>query len=166
MSGRVRLALAAALASAVACTGESREPGTSSAGQLRVERAVLVPGAGLAPAVVYAEVVNATDAPDTLTALRVAGAAAAMLHRSETDSAGHVSMHHVASVAIAPQSTVRLAPGGLHAMVEGLSPAPVRGDSVVVTFAFARAGAREVFAAVIGYADVERATDPHSHGHK
>jgi copper(I)-binding protein len=153
--GGVALTLAAA-----GCAAKDRDVAPALEAVVRVERAVLVPGAGLAPAVLYADLVNRTDTPDTLTRIDADGAQSAMLHGTVADSAGRVTMHMVSFVEIPARGTARLVPGALHGMIQGLSPAPTRGDSISVTFTFVRTGAVTVAAAIIDYADVERVVRP------
>jgi hypothetical protein len=119
---------------------------------------VFVPGAGFAPGVLYARIDNPTAQADTLMGVAIGNATSAMLHMSATDSTGRISMKAVVTAALPARGTLWLAPGGLHAMIEGLTPRPARGDSVTVAFRFARASEIRTFARVIDYSDVDSLT--------
>ncbi len=125
--------------------------------ELTIARPLLVPGAGYAPGVLYAVIDNRTALTDTLVAIELRGTIVT-LHASMSAGGGPASMAPAGHVAIPAHQSVRLAPGGLHAMVEALPAGIARGDSVAVTFRFARGGARAVFAHVVDYRDVDSLT--------
>ena len=137
----------AAAACLVACT-------SCSPRALAIDGVVVVPGAGFAPGVLYANVENPGGTADTLLSVDVVGATAASLHENVTDSAGRTTMRMVHHLAIPPGWRVSLSPGGVHAMIDGLRTALTRGDSVGVTFHFARAGSVAGMARVVDYTDV------------
>lgn len=115
---------------------------------------LVTPAAG-SPAVLYLWVTNPTARADTVTALEVAGADSAQVHRTMAIGAGMEQMVPVAALPVAAHDTVKLAPGGLHVMVFGL-PARLRaGDSTAVTVTFRNAGDVTGYARVITYAQVD-----------
>jgi copper(I)-binding protein len=133
----------------------------------------VVAPAGTAPAVLYAVLENHTGRADTLTTIATPAARVAELHQTVATSShehatasmpgmsGHdmtsMSMRPIPALPIDANATLRFAPGGYHVML--MDPAPLRaGDSVDVTFQFARAHQITTRARVITYADVDTAT--------
>ncbi len=146
MSTRVVAALAtAALA---ACAGEA--PKAPPVAAMAVTRAYVVLPAGASPAALYATIINGTPRADTLTAVEL-GDLAVMLHGADMTMLG--------AVPVAAGATERLLPGGRHGMITAFS-GHARGDSLPLTFRFARGGAVVVKAHVIAYADVDTAAPP------
>lgn len=99
---------------------------------------------------VYFTIDNRGADADTLTAVEVGGAAVAMLHE-QVAVGGRMQMRHLASLPLPPHSTVQLAPGKLHVMLEGMAHPPSAGDTLRVTLHLARAGVRMVRAPVLTY---------------
>ncbi len=99
---------------------------------------------------VYFTVENRGKAADTLADVEVTGALVAMIHEQVATGA-MVEMRHLGALPLPPRSTVRLAPGGLHVMTEGLDRAPVAGDTLEVTLRFARSGELKLKAPVLAY---------------
>jgi copper(I)-binding protein len=128
---------------------------------LFVHDAFLVPGAGLAPGVLYATVTNPTARPDTLVAIESAAAASLMLHATRSDGAGRETMAMVPALEIPAHGSASLIPGAVHAMVDGLRPGIVPGDTATVTFRFTHGGLVQTVAKVIDYGDVDRLTAAH-----
>jgi len=87
----------------------------------------------------YATLSNHTPRPDTLIAVSSPWAVDGSLH-TMVEEGGMMRMHAVPGIVISPQVVVRLEPGSLHGMLEGLLAQPVAGDSIEVTFVFALAG--------------------------
>lgn len=143
----------AALAGIAACAPRDTTP------RITVEQAVFVPGAGVAPAVIYATFANAGGA-DTLVAIESDAADTITIHVTMTDSAGRMMMHPGAALPVPMRGTAHLAPGATHGMASGLHGQFVRGDSITITFRFARQGTVGVRAAVIDHAQVDSATTP------
>jgi len=134
---------------AAACT----DPGDP---KIDIQGAWVVTGAGVSPSAVYATFRNDRSVDDTLLAVIPDRADGVMLHETTTDELGRVQMRHLDEIPIPARSTVTLKPGGLHAMVSRFEETVVRGDSVSVTFRFARAGAITLNVAVIDHSEVER----------
>jgi len=99
---------------------------------------------------VYLTVTNSGSAPDTVAGVEVSGALVAMIHEQVTVG-DRVEMRHVGPLPVAAGSTVVLAPGGYHVMIEGMEQPPVAGDTLDVTLRFARAGSVTVRAPVLPY---------------
>lgn len=114
----------------VSCAGDGGPADGLAAGPLRVTPPVMglptVPGQGAAYLVLH------NPSPDTVVVAgaRVPGATTS-LHRTAM-SDGMMRMRPVARLALAPGETVRLEPGGLHLMVEGLAPTLAVGDSLAL----------------------------------
>jgi copper(I)-binding protein len=127
-----------------------------AAAQPRVTRAFVVAPAGSAPIAIYATIVNPGDAPDTVRACDAELTTECGLHEQRTAGA-MMTMHPIAGAVVPPHDTLRLLPGGVHAMLGRVARPPQPGDSVGITFYLARAGAVSVRAPVVAYGDLERA---------
>lgn len=99
---------------------------------------------------VYLTVTNRGEVPDTIVGVEVTGALVAMIHE-QVSVDDRVEMRHVGQLPIPAGSTVVLAPGGFHVMIEGMASPPVVGDTLDVALRFARAGAVTVRAPVLAY---------------
>ena len=85
------------------------------------------PGTDVAAA--YLTLTNTGTQPVTVVGVRSSAAAQAMIHETKL-SGSTASMRARESLLIAPGATVRLAPDGLHVMLQGLSHALKAGDAV------------------------------------
>ena len=108
---------------------------------------------------VYATIANTGTTPDTLVSVTATHAGSATLHAT-MDHGGMKMMMPADPVAIAPESVVRLAPGGTHVMLEGLTRRFAPGDTMPLTFVFRRSGAVNVNASVFAYEQLQRALEP------
>jgi hypothetical protein len=162
-----------AAAIVLVCTTACSKP------QMQVSKVyVVTPAAGM-PAVLYATIQNTSGVADTLTSVSTPAAARAEVHETVAqngDMHGMGAMHDmhgahamtgmgampmasmtmrpVAALPIAKAATIRIAPGGYHVML--MKPVKLRaGDSVDVTWRFARAKDIRTRAAVITYTEVE-----------
>jgi copper(I)-binding protein len=107
---------------------------------------------------VYATIVNGGPA-DTLSNVETTAAQTAALH-STMDHGGMQMMHAASYFPIPADSTVRLAPGGTHIMLEGLSRQFTSGDTIAIVLVFQRAGRIPVTAKVVAYEHLEQALRP------
>ena len=96
----------------------------------------------------YFTIVNLGSEGDRLVSVTTPAASMAMLHGS-SDSNGVMAMRMMADLPVPGSATVTLAPLGTHVMLTGLSAPLHAGDRVPLTLRFARAGARQVGAAVL-----------------
>ena len=80
---------------------------------------------------------------DRLTGAATDRAAMAMVHKSETVD-GVARMRMAGDVPVASGSTVVLAPGGTHIMLEGLKAPLVAGETLPLELRFASGGAHKV----------------------
>lgn len=142
-AARVVLVVAALVA---ACAGTN--------GGVAVRSVFVVPGAGLAPGVLYATIDNAGAAADTLTGIEMEDGSSVMLHDNLTDAVGRTTMQPLQRLVVPPQGRLLLRPGGVHGMV---GRGATRPDSVRVTFWFSRGGEIAARAMVIDYAQVDSA---------
>ncbi len=122
------------LLAAPACGPPAEGPPVSA----REGRLVAQPGGG--EMILLMELRNQGDAADTLVSLDVAGARGAALHGSHGGAAGEGAMLEVGAVVLPPGRRLAFSPGGVHGMVEWMTP-PAPGDTVEVTLRFALAGA-------------------------
>ncbi|HEU4990481.1 MAG TPA: copper chaperone PCu(A)C [Gemmatimonadaceae bacterium] len=144
-----------ALAAAAAALGGCRVVPVDQTGTVGWTRGYLVKPAAGSPAALYLWITNPTAHGDTATAVRLAAADSAQIHRTMAMGNGMEHMTPVVALPIPAHDTARFAPGGLHVMVFGLDSALARGDSAQVTVTFARAGDVTGWAHVITYADVD-----------
>lgn len=104
---------------------------------------------------VYFTIVNTGSSTDTLIGIETSTGKKAILHEMVAE-AGTMVMHPTGPVAIAAHDTLRLAPGGYHVMVTGLSEPPQVGDTIAVALTFARTGRIDFRVPVLTYTDVVR----------
>jgi copper(I)-binding protein len=104
---------------------------------------------------VYFTIVNTGSYADTLIGIETSTGGQATLHEMVAEAESMV-MHATGPVAIAPHDTLRLAPGGFHVMVTGLSKPPKVGDTIAVALSFARTGRIDFSVPVLTYTDVVR----------
>jgi copper(I)-binding protein len=103
---------------------------------------------GQTSGVAYFTIVNSGSGGDKLVSVTTPAASMAMLHGS-ANANGVVSMRMMANLPVPGSATVTLAPLGTHVMLTGLSAPLHAGDRVPLTLRFARAGDRQVDAAVL-----------------
>jgi len=127
----------------------------ASAGSVLVlEARVTEPVAG-ATAALYLTLLNAGSDADTLVGLSAEAAAAASLHETRVEG-GLTTMRPLKGVPLPPGTTVRMRPGGIHGMLEGLDPVPGAGGTVRITLEFRAGGRVTVAARVVPYAELGR----------
>ena len=97
----------------------------------------------------YFTIVNMGSVGDSLVSVTTPAASMAMIHGSSSSSNGVIAMRMMADLPVPGSATVKLAPLGTHVMLTGLSAPLHAGDRVPLTLRFARAGARQVDAAVL-----------------
>lgn len=93
--------------------------------------------------------------PDTLSTVSSPDAEAGSMHRMEAE-AGVMRMRPVDGIPVEAGATVRLEPGGLHGMLEGLRRPLAAGDTVEVTLSFARRGPLTLAVPILHPADAPR----------
>ncbi len=96
----------------------------------------------------YFTIVNMGSEGDKLVSITTPAAPMAMIHGS-SNSNGVMAMRMMADLPVPGSATVTLAPLGTHVMLTGLSAPLHAGDRLLLTLRFARAGARQVDAAVL-----------------
>ena len=121
-----------------------------------VAPAPIVSGGGSSPMALYATIVNHTDRDDTLLAIETPVAASASIHET-VRRGGMATMAPVAYLVIPADSTIRLAPAGMHGMLDSLARPIVSGDSLSVTFVFNRQRRILTTARVVSYDRLEDA---------
>lgn len=92
----------------------------------------------------YLTVRNGGTEADRLVGARAAIVPTIELHTHEIDAQGIARMREVDGVDLPPGATVKLAPGGLHLMLIGLSGPLRESESFPLTLVFERAGEVEV----------------------
>jgi copper(I)-binding protein len=123
-----------------------------------VDRAYVVIPAGQGPAALYLVMRNTGHATDTLRAVAAPSLGAVTLHESMVMNGNAMMMDAARGIPVGAQSTVALAPGGFHGMIDVHAATLTRGLQVPLELTFARAGAIATFATVIAYANVDTAT--------
>ena len=107
---------------------------------------------------VYFTVVNAGATVDSLVRVETSAAGMAMLHETTTNAdVSHMSM--LDAVEVPAHGQLRLAPGRMHLMLEGLSQHIVVGDSLQLTLVFRRAGRLAVSAPIVAYSALDSLLD-------
>jgi protein SCO1/2 len=153
-------ALAAPLLVACAAGGSGRGSDRFAQGAIVISHVVAVePVAAGAPSgatvAVYLSIANQGEIADTLDAVDSPGVSRALVH-GQTAHDGMTMMMPVAAVPVPAHGVVRLAPGGMHVMLEGVGRRVVAGDTVPLELVFRHAGRLAVRARVVKYADLER----------
>ena len=128
---------AALIATALLSSPPALAQDRSADGNLVVEDAWAraTPGTA-APGAAYFTLRNLGDAPARLTDLRSGVAGTVTIHETEIDGQGIARMTAVPEVVIAPGEALTLEPGGLHAMLTGLSEPLVEGETLSLTLGF------------------------------
>jgi len=94
---------------------------------------------GMSMGVGYLTLVNRGKAPDTLVAVSSPAAESVEIHESRMVD-GMARMRPLADVTIAPGSTVKLEPNGIHLMLVGLRAPLAAGGTLPLTLEFRGAG--------------------------
>jgi copper(I)-binding protein len=162
---RATVALAV-LAGLVACVDAPESRGVDAAGDRQGEgSAVSVEGAfALDPLggdriAIYANLVNAGSSSDTLVSIASDVGGSSSLHEMALEQ-GIMRMRPVPAIVLPAGSSVRLEPGGLHGMLEGLGRIPAAGQEIRVTFHFSGTEPIEAVLPVRHPGDVQ---DGHAH---
>jgi copper(I)-binding protein len=153
MARLLSAAVVAGLAAAAACDRPPDGGAAERTGALSVTEAYAAAPVTDESAVVYLTIRNGTRVADTLVGAATSIAAAAGVHR-EMPMGAMTRMESAGPIAVPAGGQLRLAPGGLHLMLERLSRRPRAGDTIDVTLTFRHAGAVRVRVPVIPYADV------------
>jgi protein SCO1/2 len=129
--------------------------GFEAGARVRVTRAILVAPVGTAPAALYATIVNDGDEADSLVGCSTLLAASCGLHESHQMGA-QMMMRSLNALVVPAHGSVRLAPGGVHGMLEQITSRLPLDSTRIVTFQFARGGEVPAEARVVSYAELER----------
>ncbi len=89
------------------------------------------------PGAAYLVITNNGDDPVTLTGIKTDLAGKPEIHLSSINDQGVSSMAPAGEITIAPDASVELKPGGLHAMLMMLTQPMVRGETFSLTLVFA-----------------------------
>ncbi|MBI1208971.1 MAG: copper chaperone PCu(A)C [Azospirillum sp.] len=100
----------------------------------------------------YLEILNRGTTPDRLIGAASPAAAKVELHTHIRDG-GVMKMRPVEAIDLAPAGSVKLAPGGLHIMLLGLTQPLTKGAMFPLTLTFEQAGAVTVEVAIQGPGD-------------
>lgn len=90
---------------------------------------------GVTTAAIYGDLVNSTADEEVLLSISSDVAKHVMLHRTFREQQV-TRMIHVEKLVLAPESRLRLSPGGLHLMLIGLRKSLVDGDRVLIQLHF------------------------------
>lgn len=134
----MKFLLAAALLSVAAPAAQACQ--TWTAGDLTLQHAWSRASIGTdRPGVFYVEITNKGAEPDALVGIATPASGMPMLHETVVKD-GVATMPHAMSIPVPAGETVKLAPGGYHGMLMGLTAALVEGGSFPATLTFERAG--------------------------
>jgi copper(I)-binding protein len=125
-------------------------------GGIAVTQAVVAEPVTQDEAAAYLTIRNDTPQEDTIVAIAADLAVRAEIH----ETMGEGEMRHMMAMprlVLPPNTETRLAPGGRHVMLLQLRKKLQAGDSVTLYLSLVRAGAVEVRATVVPYAELERA---------
>ncbi|MBV8876955.1 MAG: copper chaperone PCu(A)C [Gammaproteobacteria bacterium] len=143
--------VAALLAVSLVTLG-SAMPALGSPPALTAQDAWIRATPGVDVAAAYVTLHNSGTQPVVVSGVRAADAEAAMIHET-TIVNGQSAMRAHETLRIAPGETVRLAPGGLHIMLQGLKRALSAGDEVPLVLLLQGGGSLTVMARVRALAD-------------
>ncbi|MDH5590105.1 MAG: SCO family protein [Gemmatimonadota bacterium] len=133
--------------------GALRPP--AEAGALRILAAYAPPPAPSAPMAVYLTLENVGSRADTLAGIGSDAAERGSLHAMSVED-GMMRMTPLPrGIEILPGAVVRLEPGGMHGMLEGLARPPAAGDTVSVALSFTFGGGVTVPVTVVPYARLD-----------
>lgn len=134
----MKFLLAASLLSVAAPAAQACQ--TWTAGDLTLQHAWSRASIGIdRPGVFYVEITNKGAEPDALVGIATPASGMPMLHETVVKD-GVATMPHAMSILAPAGETVKLAPGGYHGMLMGLTAALVEGGSFPATLTFERAG--------------------------
>lgn len=165
---RRQASLAATLAStlALACSSPSngstsdaellqREPIAASGDMVVIAAAAPAPPLETGPMAVYLVLGNRGSQPDTLLGVTSPSTSRGDIHATSTAN-GMSGMGPAGALPINPGEVLRMAPGGLHVMLDGLTAPIQAGDSLVLNLQLSRTGEVTFTIPVVTYADVQR----------
>ena len=112
----------------------------------------------------YLVLKNEGKTADRLLSAASPAAAKVELHAHINDN-GVMRMREVNAIDLAPDATVKLAPGGLHVMLLGLTEPLKKGKAVPLTLTFEKAGSVTVEVAVQGAGDLKADHEGMDHEH-
>lgn len=175
MSARLAAALALGLSVATPWLAFPHAPAVAheyEIGQLTIEHPWARASAGNAKTgAAFLTIVSGAAEPDRLLSVSTPAAASAELHAHTMESDGVMKMRAVEAVELAPGATTRLAPGGFHIMLMGLTERLVEGATFPLTLQFEQAGELTVEVTVESVAamggeshDGDAPETGHSHG--
>lgn len=85
---------------------------------------------------VYLDIQNTGSKPITIVDVSSPDAPHVSLHKTVTNSNGVARMEHMSVLELAPNSTTRLAPGGLHVMLEGVQAPLKQPQTITLVFTY------------------------------
>ena len=138
---------------ALAMAAGTALPALAGSDDVAVERAWARASIGTArPGAAYMTIRNGGDEPVVLTGLATDLAMMPEIHRTVTTGQGVSSMEPVGEITIAAGASLRLEPGGLHAMLMKLKRPMKEGESFRLILIFADGGEVAVEVPILGIA--------------
>ena len=119
---------------------------------------------GAANGAVYLVIKNEGKTADRLLSASSPAAAKVQLH-AHIDDNGVMRMREINAIDLGPDASVKLAPGGLHVMLLGLTDALKKGKAFPLTLTFEKAGSVTVQVAVQGAGDLKPDHEGMDHEH-
>lgn len=137
----MRARLLSVLASAVVAASLAACSSGGAAGAPTISDAWARPSMGMdQPAAAYMVITNSTGQADALLSVSTPGASSVEIHETSTDTSGMTGMHPVARIDVPAGGTVKLAPGGFHLMIMGLTKPLEVGGKLELDLVFEHAG--------------------------
>lgn len=134
----------------ISCSGKQEKPveKESLSGNLEVKNPWMRAAPESSNSAAYLTIWNGTSERDTLLEIKAEEVAKSEVHESYTTNEGLAGMRPAGLLDIASGDSLVLQPGGLHLMLMGVKKNLQKGDSLQLTFMFAKAGSLAVQAAV------------------
>jgi hypothetical protein len=137
----MRAHLLSVLASAVVAVSLAACSSGGAAAAPTISDAWVRPPAGMdKPAAAYMVITNSAGQADALLSVSTPAASSVEIHETSTDASGMTGMHPIARLDVPAGGTVKLAPGGYHLMIMGLTTPLEVGGKLELDLVFEHAG--------------------------
>lgn len=133
----------------IGCQSKSNQDQTEETAKVKKSNSIEVSNAWARPAdegrnsAIYMQVFNGTGQPDTLVAVKTEIAQKAEIHESYEED-GMMGMRPAGGQSIAPDSVLKLQPGGFHIMLMNLTQSIAEDDSISLRLLFSGSENRNI----------------------